>query len=105
VILVIRGMVERVVMEEGITYHLGRYDLGAKGNDEIDLTPYGAIDRGVSRVHATLHLEGDFLYITDLGSTNGTYLSGNRLEAETPTVVHKGDEVLLGRLAVQIMFR
>jgi pSer/pThr/pTyr-binding forkhead associated (FHA) protein len=105
VLLLIRGMVERVIMNENKAYTLGRFDMGAKGDDEIDLTPYGAQDRGVSRHHAVLHLEGDHLYLTDLGSTNGTYVSGDRLVENTPTIVHKGDEVLLGRLAVQIMFR
>lgn len=105
VILLIRGMVERVVMEEGIIYKLGRFEIGTAAEDEIDLTPYGAMDRGVSRVHAQLHLEDGKVYITDLGSTNGTYIMTNRLEANTPTVLRKGDELLLGRLAVQVLFR
>jgi FHA domain-containing protein len=105
VILLIRGMAERVVMQEGLIYKLGRFELGLSESDEIDLTPYGAMDRGVSRVHAQLHLENNHLYITDLASTNGTYVSGTRIEAETPTALRKGDEVLLGRLQVQILFR
>lgn len=105
VILLVRGMIERLVMEEHKAYTLGRYDLGLKGDDEIDLTPYGAADRGVSRHHAVLQLGEGHLFISDLGSTNGTYVAGERLEANTPTIVHKGDEVLVGRLAIQIMFR
>lgn len=105
VILLIRGMAERVVMQEGIIYKLGRFELGLSAPDEIDLTPYGAMDRGVSRVHAQLHLENDRLYITDLSSTNGTYVSGNKVEPNTPTALRKGDELLLGRLQVQILFR
>lgn len=105
VILLIRGMAERVVMQEGIIYQLGRFELGMSAPNEIDLTPYGAMDRGVSRIHAQLHLENNHLYITDLGSTNGTYITGNRIEAETPTALRKGDELLLGRLQVQILFR
>jgi hypothetical protein len=105
VILLIRGMVERVVMEEGVIYKLGRFEIGTAAEDEIDLTPYGAMDRGVSRVHAQLHLAEGKVYITDLGSTNGTYITGNRLEANTPSVLRKGDELLLGRLAVQVLFR
>lgn len=105
VILVIRGVVERVVMEEKRNYRLGRFEIGSKREDEIDLTPYGAVDRGVSRVHAHLHLEQEKLYITDLGSTNGTYLNGTRLNSHEPTVLRKGDDILLGRLALQILFR
>lgn len=105
VILLIRGMAERVVMQEGIIYQLGRFELGMSAPNEIDLTPYGAMDRGVSRIHAQLHLENNHLYITDLASTNGTYITGNRIEADTPTALRKGDELLLGRLQIQILFR
>lgn len=105
VILLIRGMVERLVMEEGIIYQLGRFDLGTSEEGEVDLTPYGAQDRGVSRIHAQIHLEDGNVFITDLGSTNGTYISSNRLEPNTPAVLRKGDELLLGRLGVQILFR
>lgn len=104
IVLVIRGMVERKMLREGVEYKLGRYDLGATANDEIDLTPYGAQDRGVSRLHAQIHLEDDRLYLTDMGSTNGTYLGGKRLEPNTPSMIRKGDEILLGRLAIEIMF-
>lgn len=105
VILLIRGMAERVVMQEGVIYKLGRFELGMAAPNEIDLTPYGAMDRGVSRVHAQLHLQDDHLYITDLSSTNGTYVSGNKIEPDSPTALRKGDELLLGRLQVQILFR
>lgn len=105
VILLIRGMAERVVMQEGIIYQLGRFELGMSAANEIDLTPYGAMDRGVSRVHAQLHLADNHLYITDLGSTNGTYVSGTKIEPDTPVALRKGDELLLGRLQVQILFR
>jgi hypothetical protein len=105
VILLIRGMAERLVMQEGIIYQLGRFELGMVTPNEVDLTPYGAMDRGVSRIHAQLHLENNHLYITDLNSTNGTYVSGIRIEPNTPMALRKGDELLLGRLQVQILFR
>jgi len=105
VILLIRGMVERIIMMEDRIYKLGRFEMATKSTEEVDLTPYGAQDRGVSRIHAQLHLSDEKLFITDLGSTNGTYLSGTRLEPNEPTSLRKGDELLLGRLAVQVLFR
>lgn len=105
VILLIRGMVERVSVTENTSFVMGRYEMGATKDEEIDLTPYGALDRGVSRAHAKIHLENEQLYVTDLGSTNGTYLGGNRLTPNEPTMLRKGDELLLGRLAIQILFR
>jgi len=104
-ILVIRGMVERLVLPNDLSIVLGRSDLLTRYHPDVDLTPYGALDRGVSRGHARIHVEDDSLYVTDLGSTNGTFLGGKRLEPNTPTLIGKGDELLLGRLAVQVLFR
>ena len=103
-LILIRGMVERVEISHGDTVTLGRFDLTDNPN-EVDLTPYGAADRGVSREHAKIHMQDDSVYLTDLSSTNGTYLRGERLEPNTPVELHKGNEILFGRLAAQIMFR
>lgn len=105
VVLLIRGMVERVVMKVGTVYKLGRFEIGASADNEIDLTPYGAQDRGVSRVHAELEILDGIVHINDLGSTNGTFVNSRQLDANTPTPLRKGDELLLGRLAFQVLFR
>jgi hypothetical protein len=105
IILVIRGMVERRVMQENKPIVLGRADMKSRFLPDVDLTPYGALDRGVSREHATLQLDGDSLYVTDLDSTNGTILAGKRLTPHVKTILRKGDELLLGRLPVQVLFR
>ena len=106
IIFVIRGMVERFTLADDVSIILGRSEPGARAEDGIvNLTPYGALDRGVSRHHARLHLKDDHLYVTDLGSTNGTFLAGKKLRANEPTLIRKGDELLLGRLTVQVLFR
>ncbi|MFW5696661.1 MAG: FHA domain-containing protein [Phototrophicaceae bacterium] len=104
-ILLIRGMVERLTVRQDTAIVLGRADSVKRFYPEVDLTPYGALDRGVSREHARLQVSDGQLIITDLGSTNGTFLAGERLEPNVPTTIQRGDELLLGRLAVQIMLR
>ncbi|PJF22622.1 MAG: hypothetical protein CUN56_05060 [Phototrophicales bacterium] len=104
-ILVIRGIVERLTLPESQTVILGRADARIQYMPDVDLTPYGALDRGVSREHARLHVENGHIYITDLGSTNGTFLSGEQLEPHQPVMLRKGDELLLGRLPIQVLFR
>ena len=104
-ILVIRGIVERIVLPEDLSVVLGRSDARLRYHADVDLTPYGALDRGVSREHARVYAEAGNLYIVDIASTNGTFVSGTRLAPHTPTVLRKGDEVLLGRLPIQILFR
>ena len=105
VIFVIRGMIERVKLTNNLAVVLGRFDAGTEPGTHIDLNPYGALDRGVSRMHAKLTLKNNHLYITDLGSTNGTYLAGKKLEPNKTELLRKGDELLLGRLAIQVLFR
>lgn len=48
----------------------------------------------VSRRHAELRREGSAMTLQDLGSTNGTYVNGERITAETP--LKNGDRVQFG---------
>lgn len=49
----------------------------------------------VSARHCRLDLDGDHWVITDLGSTNGTYVNG--LKIKSPTIISDDDTVTLGR--------
>ena len=55
----------------------------------------------VSRRHARILVSGGQAALEDLGSKNGTYLRGRRLDAASP--LSDGDEILLGR--VRMTFR
>ncbi len=105
IVLLIRGIVERVELEEGDKLVLGRLDGRARQRIDMDLTQYGAVDRGVSREHCSLHLKDKNVFITDLGSTNGTFINSKKLDINVPTQLQKGDELILGRLIVQVLFR
>jgi len=50
----------------------------------------------VSRRHAVIHWDGRQAFITDLGSTNGTRLNGQRLEPNQPYSLNPGDHLELG---------
>lgn len=69
---------------------------------DFDLTPYGGVERGVSRGHAMLRPSQNHLYLIDLGSTNGTRIQGSALQPRIPTVVQSGDVISLGTLAFRI---
>jgi len=51
-------------------------------------------DPEVSRRHAHLLLEGDGYILEDLGSTNGTFIRGQRLAA--PVVLRPGETITIG---------
>ena len=76
------------------------------GNEivDVDLTPFHAVDFGVSRQHAMIMPEGDGFVIKDLNSSNGTVLNGVRLEANKNYALLDGDMLFLGRMALTIRF-
>src|ERR1700739_1481341 len=63
--------------------------LGRDASADISLP-----DPAVSRRHARLHRGLDGVWLEDLGSTNGTYINGDRLTV--PYRLRDGDEVKLG---------
>ena len=51
----------------------------------------------VSRRHCRIEVQGGHVRLTDLGSTCGTYLRGEKLTPNTPVRLHKGDTFTLGK--------
>ena len=84
---------------------LGRLSKNDDNITYINLAPYGADEAGVSRRHARLLRADDAVYVTDLGSTNGTRLNGEPLPASVEKRLRDGDEITLGRLKVYIFFK
>jgi pSer/pThr/pTyr-binding forkhead associated (FHA) protein len=57
-------------------------------------------DASVSRKHAKLILDGDSILVTDIGSTNGTFVNGCRIPPSTEQKVLPGDEITFGSLSL-----
>ncbi len=72
---------------------------------DIDLTPYGAPDKGVSRHHARLNGVGQPPTLMDLDSYNGTFINGERLTPGRSYTLKSSDEIRLGRLTLRIYFK
>jgi hypothetical protein len=84
---------------------LGRTDATSTQKPDLDLTPYGALEKGVSRIHAAINRNDDTLTLVDRGSANGTHLNGQRLVPNQPRVLRDGDEIRLGKLIAHIYFK
>ncbi|MBC8100002.1 MAG: FHA domain-containing protein [Armatimonadetes bacterium] len=83
---------------------IGRIDPDTNERPEIDLTDYGAQEKGVSRRHALIIRKDGSLHVVDKTSYNGTFLNGQRLIAEQPRVLRDGDDIRLGYLVVRVTF-
>jgi FHA domain len=86
-------------------FTLGRLSEGQPIMPDIDLTPYQAYASGVSRLHAVVKREADHIVVMDLGSSNGTYLNGRRLNPHAEEDLKHGDVIALGKLKIQVLLR
>jgi len=84
--------------------YLGRRDEEHNIQPNIDLTPDGARKRGVSRRHARIHLKQEGVFIEDLGSTNGTFINGQRLFPAKLYPLDHGDMLHLGKLKLAVTY-
>jgi len=55
------------------------------------------LDDGISREHATLLIHGDKVLLQDLGSTNGTYCNGLKVDTKE---LADGDKILVGSTTI-----
>lgn len=60
-------------------------------------------DAGVSRRHAEVHLEGSHARVLDLGSTNGTFVDGERVGPQG-SLLADGSRITVGRTRVVVRF-
>jgi predicted component of type VI protein secretion system len=79
---------------------VGRVDDVSGIYPDIDMTPHGGEEGGVSRQHARLLHEGDVWSIMDLDSTNGTFINEIELEAKVRTALNDGDRISLGDVEI-----
>lgn len=100
--LKINGQVCQTPLRDGLTVLIGRDISDLRGETVIDLFPLQAAERGVSREHAAIYVEGASVFVTDLESTNGTYLNGRLLRPHQPYILRSGDVIHFGRLEARV---
>ena len=83
--------------QTGLTYVLGDGETSAGRAADSDIF---LEDVTVSRHHAVFKVDGDGLTVTDLGSTNGTYVNGRRHEI---AALAPGDELMLGKFHLVVV--
>jgi hypothetical protein len=86
-------------------FTLGRLSEGQPIMPDIDLTPYQAYASGVSRLHAVVKRDGTRVLVMDLGSSNGTYVNGRRINPHVEEPLSHGDIIALGKLKIQVLLR
>lgn len=99
----LEGAAAPLVLSGKAEFLLGRESQGQAPPD-VDFTPHGGREKGISRRHAILRLDGKQLLLMDLNSANGTKLNGESLHPQEPVRLLDGDEIRLGKLSMHIHF-
>ncbi len=82
-------------LEVGVEHELqGGLTIGRSESSQVTVP-----DAFVSHMHARVFRRGQFHYIEDLGSTNGTFVNDRRIVQETQLKVH--DELRLGETVLR----
>lgn len=96
--------------EHGEVFQLvGAYTLIGRSDPRHNILPdidVSGLDtqRITSRQHACIEFEQTSYTVSDLGSNNGTWLNGRRLQAKSPEPLADGDELVLGKQGVKLVF-
>jgi len=80
---------------------IGREDAVSNIFPDVDLTPHGGEEGGVSRLHARIFVENGQYMLEDENSTNFTFLNRQKLAGKSPAVLHDNDEIKLGRVLLR----
>ena len=80
---------------------IGREDAVSNIFPDVDLTPHGGEEGGVSRMHARIFVENGLYMLEDENSTNFTFLNRQKLTSKTPMALHDNDEIKLGRVLLR----
>jgi len=71
----------------------------------LDLAPLEGYIMGVSKQHVRIQGVGNGYQITDLGSTNGTWVNDVRLTANQPATLPNAARVRMGRMELYFIYR
>ncbi len=99
--IVLKPSGEEISLPDKIEITMGREDPVSGIFPDVDFTPYGGDEGGVSRLHAKIVKEGDVYKIEDLGSTNATAVNKQRLSPHTPVMLKSGDEIRFGKVTFE----
>jgi pSer/pThr/pTyr-binding forkhead associated (FHA) protein len=96
-----RGAASFIVIEpkelRGLRFPLSNsLTIGRSGDADISI----ANDSYASQQHARIEVRADGVWIVDLGSTNGTYVNGNKVS--TDKSLRKGDRVQTGSTVLEM---
>jgi pSer/pThr/pTyr-binding forkhead associated (FHA) protein len=81
---------------------VGRLDAAHGIFPELDMTPDGGLEQGVSRRHARIYAREGTCFVEDLDSTNGTFLNEERVTPYLPYAFKDSDLLTFGTMQLRV---
>ena len=100
--LLLIGNEQQIPLAGKSEFTIGRATQDQEVVPDIDLSPHGGYDYGVSRLHASISI-GEQITITDLNSINGTYVNGRKILPNYKHSLIHGDILALGTLKMRVL--
>jgi len=91
---------EKLKLNGSREYTIGRVSKAQALIPDVDLSKYGAFQKGVSRLHAILKTNPGQCLLMDLESANGIRINGERVAPCVDLLVKNGDAVNLGSFKI-----
>jgi pSer/pThr/pTyr-binding forkhead associated (FHA) protein len=102
-VIYIKGKPDPVIAVPDQEYVIGRRT-SEDDRIDLDLSPFGGGQSGVSRQHAVIRRAESGLVIVDEGSRNGTFVNEEPVTSGVPFPLHDGDVIRVGRVVMHIYF-
>ena len=100
----VEGVAKPVFLYSSDEFVMGRR-VGETAGILLDLSPLGGYHMGLSRRHALIQRTEHGYEITDLGSSNGTWVNNERLQPHRPYPLASGSQIRLARMRFLVLYR
>ncbi len=101
----ISGTAKPVFVSSDKEFMIGRKIEEQSLRSILDLSEFGGFNMGISRRHAAIRQTKTGYEITDLSSTNGTWLNDERLIPDKPYALASGSQLRVGRMRFLVLYR
>ncbi|MBI4926040.1 MAG: GGDEF domain-containing protein [Bdellovibrio sp.] len=93
-LIIIRGT------PQGHRFFLSKSNMNIGRDPDADIS---VSDQSISRKHAQIHKKNGKVYITDLGSANGTFINDKKISKDEKTLLSKEDMIKLGNSILKFL--
>lgn len=102
--IVVQSEEDKIAIPLGDKIYIGRDIVDGVFKSYIDMSAYGALRFGMSRIHAMLETSSGHFQLMDLGSTNGSTIDGERMEPFRSYPLRDNAEVILGQFPILVQY-